>query len=140
MLNMKICHSVIYESGELTGLNTDKELEKFIQSHLPMTETAFYMLLSLQVPRHGYGIIKYVDELTEGRIKLGSGTIYGTINKMIKSEIIEVYDDSDKKIVYVITDKGRALLAAEKERILHLYRDSLTADDGSFGSSGGDEQ
>ena len=120
-------------------MKTDKDMEKFIQSHLPMTETAFYMLLSLQVPRHGYCIIKYVEELTEGRIKLGSGTIYGTINKMIKSEIIEVYDDSDKKIVYVITDKGRALLAAEKERILHLYRDSLTAEDRNFGENRGEK-
>lgn len=111
-------------------MNTDKDMEKFIKSHLPMTETAFYMLLSLQVPRHGYGIIKYVEDLTQGRIKLGSGTIYGTINKMIRSGTIEVYDDSEKKTEYVITDKGRALLAAEKERILHLYRDSLTADDG----------
>jgi DNA-binding PadR family transcriptional regulator len=96
-----------------------------------MTETAFYMLLSLQVPRHGYGITKYVSELTKGRIKLGSGTIYGTLTKMQRDEMIEVYDDSDKKIVYVITDLGKKVLAAEKERIALLYHDSLTADEGA---------
>ncbi len=109
----------------------DKSLEKVIRSHLPMTETAFYMLLSLQVPRHGYGITKYVAELTNGRIKLGSGTIYGTLTKMLRDEMIEVYDDSDKKIVYIITDVGRAVLNAEKERIAMLYRDSLTAEGNS---------
>lgn len=102
--------------------------DKFIKSHLPMTETAFYVLLSLQVPRHGYGIIKYTSKLTSGRIKLGSGTIYGTINKMLRDGMIEVYDDRENKIIYVITEVGKAVLDAEKERIVHLYRDSLTAE------------
>lgn len=93
-----------------------------------MTETAFYVLLSLQVPRHGYGIIKYTLKLTSGRIKLGSGTIYGTINKMLRDGMIEVYDDRENKIIYVITEAGKAVLDAEKERIVHLYRDSLTAE------------
>lgn len=93
-----------------------------------MTESAFYVLLSLQMPRHGYGIIKYVSKLTAGRIKLGSGTIYGTINKMLRDGMIEVYDDRDNKIIYFITDAGKAVLNAEKERIVHLYRDSLTAE------------
>ncbi len=105
----------------------DKNLDKFVSDHLPMTETAFYMLLSLQVPRHGYGIIKYVEELTSGRIKLGAGTIYGTINKMLRDGMIEVYDDRNKKIIYAITQKGKAVLDGEKERIVHLYRDSLMA-------------
>lgn len=53
-----------------------------------MTETAFYILLSLTEPRQGYGIIQYVNKITDGRIKLGSGTVYGTLGKMEKSQII----------------------------------------------------
>lgn len=104
----------------------DRSTEKLLKSYLPMTETAFYILLSLQVPRHGYGITKYVKELTDSRLVLGSGTIYGTLTKMLRDGMIEVYDDSDKKIIYVITDIGRTVLNAERERIALLYKDSVT--------------
>lgn len=67
--------------------------EKLLKSFLPMTETAFYILLSLSEPRHGYAITKFVSDLTEGRIKLGSGTIYGTLTKMQKEGLIAVYPD-----------------------------------------------
>jgi len=50
-----------------------------------MTEIAFYILLSLTEPKHGYGIIQHVDKITDGKIKLGSGTVYGTLGKMEKS-------------------------------------------------------
>lgn len=100
--------------------------EKIIKSFLPMTETAFYILLSLSEPRHGYGIAKFVSELTQERIKLGSGTIYGTLTKMQKSGLIGVYDDSDKKISYEITDLGRTVLKAEIERVKLVHRDALS--------------
>ena len=100
------------------------ELEKLKKSYLPMTETAFYILLSLSEPRHGYGIAKFVAELTDSRIKLGSGTIYGTLTKMQKDYLIDIYDDSDKRIVYEITEKGKAVLNAEIERIKLVYADA----------------
>ena len=67
------------------------DIEKLARSYLPMTETALYILLSLGEPRHGYGISKYVAELTDDRIKLGSGTIYGTLTKMQKDGLIDIY-------------------------------------------------
>lgn len=100
------------------------ELEKFIRSHLPMTETAFYILLSLNEPRHGYGIAKFVSELTNDRLKLGSGTIYGTLTKMQKEDMIAVFDDSDKRIIYEITPKGRKVLLAEIERIKSVCKNA----------------
>ena len=90
-----------------------EDIEKLKKTYLPMTETAFYILLALTEPRHGYGISKFVTELTEGRIKLGSGTIYGTLTKMQRDKII---DD--------ITELGRAVLEAEAERISKLSRDA----------------
>lgn len=102
-----------------------EESEKLIRSYLPMTETAFYILLSLSEPRHGYGIAKFVSELTHDRIKLGSGTIYGTLTKMQRDGIIDVFDDSDKRIVYEITERGIRILRAEIERIKLLYSDAV---------------
>lgn len=72
-------------------------MEKLIKKYIPMTETAFYILFSLTEPRHGYGIIKRVEELTNGRLHLGSGTIYGTLTKMQKDEMITVFSDEKEK-------------------------------------------
>lgn len=102
------------------------DIEKLKKSYLPMTETAFYILLALTEPRHGYGITKFVAELTDNRIKLGSGTVYGTLTKMQKDDLIDIYDDSDKKIVYEITDSGREVLRAEISRIKLLYNNAVS--------------
>ena len=101
------------------------DIEKLKKNYLPMTETAFYILLSLSEPRHGYGIAKYVAELTENRIKLGSGTIYGTLTKMQRDGLIRIFDDSDKKVIYEITENGAELLRAEIARIKCLYSDTV---------------
>lgn len=92
-----------------------------IKSYSPMTETAFYILLSLKEPRHGYGIIKHVEALTEGRLVLGSGTIYGTLTKMQRDEIISVYADEKRKKVYEITAVGKALMRHEITRLKELH-------------------
>lgn len=97
------------------------EIEKILKSYVPMTETAFYILLSLPIPRHGYGIIKHVEELTEGRLVLGSGTIYGTLTKMQRDGIITVYADEKRKTIYEITDVGKVLMRYEMNRLKELH-------------------
>ena len=94
-----------------------------VKAYLPMTETAFYILLSLSEPRHGYGIIKFVEELTQGRILLGSGTVYGTLTKMQKDGIITLYADGERKTIYEITPVGKILIRREIERINKLQAD-----------------
>ena len=64
-------------------MDTDLLMKQF----LPMTESAFYILLSLHEPRHGYAIMQHVEEITEGRIRIGPGTIYGTLSKLEKEEM-----------------------------------------------------
>lgn len=96
-------------------------MEKVIKKYVPMTETAYYILLSLTEPRHGYGIIKRVEEITENRIKLGSGTIYGTLTKMQNDQMIAVFSDEKRKTIYEITEVGKAVMRAEIERIKQLY-------------------
>ncbi|WP_198530533.1 PadR family transcriptional regulator [Bacillus sp. LL01] len=101
------------------------ELAKIIKKYIPMTETAFYILLSLTEPRHGYGIIKHVEEISNGRIRLGSGTIYGTLTKMQKDGVITVFADAERKTLYEITDSGKELITAEIERLKELHRNAL---------------
>lgn len=101
------------------------DIEKVLKKYIPMTETAFYILLSLGKPRHGYGIVKYVEEISRARLQLGSGTVYGTLTKMQKDGVITVYADEERKTVYEMTEIGRKLIAAEISRLKELYQNAL---------------
>lgn len=98
---------------------------KLIKAYIPMSETFYYILLSLNEPRHGYGIIRFVEELSGKRIRLGSGTVYGTLAKMQKDKIISVFSNQERKTIYKITEDGKELLRVEIERLKKLYADTL---------------
>ena len=101
------------------------DFEKVLKKYVPMTETAFYILLSLTIPRHGYGIVKHVEEISGSRIRLGSGTVYGTLTKMQKDGIITVFSDEERKTVYEVTEIGKKLMAAEIRRLKELYQNAI---------------
>ncbi len=91
--------------------------------YVPMTETAFYILLCLREPNHGYGIVQTVEKLTDGAIKLAPGTMYGSLSKMEKDGVIRFIREEDKRKIYKITDLGEeVLLALEIKRIERLYK------------------
>ncbi len=81
-----------------------------------LTETTFLVLLSTYSPNHGYGIMQFIEQETNGRVVLGAGTLYGAINSLLKKEWIAPMGNqqpgSNKK-EYVITDLGKQ--TAEKE-------------------------
>lgn len=90
--------------------------------YVPMTETAFFILLCLRQPNHGYGIVQTVERMTEGGIKLTPGTMYGSLSKMEKDGVIRFVREEDKRKIYQITDLGSDLLQLELKRIERLYR------------------
>lgn len=98
-------------------------IEHVLKKYMPMTETAFYILLSLSTPLHGYGIVKHVEEISS--IRLGSGTVYGTLTKMQKDGIITVFADEERRTIYEITYVGKALILAEISRLKRLHRNAL---------------
>lgn len=104
-------------SNEVTVL--DKHIKKV---YVPMTETAFYILLCLRRPNHGYGIVQNVDRLTDGAIKLTPGTMYGSLSKMEKDNLIRFIREEDKRKIYQITELGTQVLELELARIERLYR------------------
>ena len=69
--------------------------------YVPMTETGFYILLCLQTPNHGYGIVQKVKELTEDEVVLGPGTMYGSLSKMEKDGLIEFVREEEKRKIYL---------------------------------------
>ncbi len=96
--------------------------------YVPMTETAFYILLGLEKPNHGYGIVQMVEKMTAGAIRLAPGTMYGSLSKMEKDGLIRFTREEDKRKIYQITDLGREVLALERGRIERLYRNSRGED------------
>lgn len=92
--------------------------------YVPMTETGFYILLCLQKPNHGYGIVQKVEQMTEGEIRLAPGTMYGSLSKMEKDGLIRFVKEEEKRKIYQITELGREVLQLEKKRIERLYRNA----------------
>ncbi|MBO5177360.1 MAG: PadR family transcriptional regulator [Lachnospiraceae bacterium] len=92
--------------------------------YVPMTETGFYILLCLQVPNHGYGVVQMVEKMTDGEIRLSPGTMYGSLSKMEKDKLIQFVREEEKRKLYVITELGMEVLQMEKARIKRLYRNS----------------
>lgn len=90
--------------------------------YVPMTESAFYILLSLQQENHGYGVVQKVKELTEGEVNLSPGTMYGSLSKMEKDGLIKFIREEDKRKIYVITEIGEEVLELECRRIKRLAK------------------
>lgn len=92
--------------------------------YVPMTETGFYILLCLQSPNHGYGVVQMVEKMTDGEIRLSPGTMYGSLSKMEKDKLIQFVREEEKRKLYVITELGNEVLQLEKARIKRLYKNS----------------
>lgn len=90
----------------------------------PLTETVYYVLLALHTPLHGYGVMQLVDEMSDGRVNLGAGTLYGALTTLVeRGWIVPVAGAAgDRKKEYVITDLGRDVVAVELERLEELRR------------------
>ena len=95
--------------------------------YVPMTETAFYILLCLQTPNHGYGVVQRVEEMTGGEIRLAPGTMYGSLSKMERDGLIRFVREEDKRKIYESTQTGREVLQLELKRIERLYRNAKEA-------------
>jgi DNA-binding PadR family transcriptional regulator len=96
----------------------------------PMTETitepVLLILMSLaDEPRHGYAILKDVEQVSDGRVRLSTGTLYGALRRLLDEAWIERFDDRDTsrgKQSYRLTTKGRRMLQQEVARMKQLTR------------------
>ena len=93
------------------------------KKYIPMTETTYYTLLSVTVPRHGYAIMQYVNELTKGRIVLGTGTLYTMVGRLAADNMIVTVPNEEGTKAYQITETGRKLLELETVRLGKQLKD-----------------
>ena len=98
------------------------------RSLLPLTPAVLHVLLALAgEERHGYGIMREVEDRTGGEVRLGPGTLYGAIKRMLADGLIEESDERPDPVLdvrrrryYRITDFGRRVAGAEAERLQDL--------------------
>ena len=103
------------------------KLQSDLQENTPLTETTFFLLLSLTSgPRHGYAILKDVQELSSGRVVLSTGTLYGAIKRLVEIGWIEPLENNQSaasgrpRKEYRLTGLGRRLYAMELARLKGL--------------------
>src|SRR5918996_4696150 len=100
------------------------------EAWLPLTPAMFHILLALaDRERHGYDIMREVDERTEGKVRLGPGTLYGSIKRMLGDGLVEELDerpdpqlDDERRRYYRLTDFGHRVAVAEAERLARLVK------------------
>jgi DNA-binding PadR family transcriptional regulator len=96
----------------------------------PLTPAVFHILLALaDGDKHGYAIMKDVENQTAGRLKLGPGTLYGTIKRLLVASLIEEVDerpdrelDDERRRYYRLTGAGRKLALEENERLTQAVK------------------
>jgi DNA-binding PadR family transcriptional regulator len=97
-----------------------------VKAYKPLTEPVLLILLSLaQKPRHGYGLMKDIESLSQGRVRLSTGTLYGALRRLLDDLWIERFEQDDtsrEKQAYKLTAAGRKQLHAELERMRQLTR------------------
>jgi len=103
--------------------NRDVDVERL----LPLAPAVLHILIALgEGDRHGYAIMQEVSERTGGKVRMSPGTLYGSIRKMLDEGLIEelfhraAHADDDRRRYYRVTKFGRAVAAAEAERLTAL--------------------
>ncbi|WP_226087688.1 PadR family transcriptional regulator [Mesobacillus sp. S13] len=90
----------------------------------PMTEAMYYVLLALMRPNHGYQLMHAITEVSNGRLNMGPGTLYGVLSRMQKDGLISLAENDGRRKTYEITLEGKQALQVEYDRLKALIQDS----------------
>mgnify|MGYP003557231469 FL=1 len=95
-----------------------------MSTHEPLTDSMFHIMVALTKPRHGYAIMSFIEEKSNGIITIGPASMYTIIKKLLKAGWIYLYDGADsRRKVYLLTAEGRAVLEADlhvRKQIIEL--------------------
>ena len=91
-----------------------------------LTESIYYILLRLHRPAHGYALMKDIQDMTNQRVSLGAGTLYGALDTLEKKGWIRTLNGQpqDRKIEYVITETGKQFFETELVRLNELLQNA----------------
>jgi len=100
----------------------DTEFTKY----LPLTESTTYILMALAEPMHGYALMQKVEEMSQGTVKIGPGTLYGAFSQLEKEGLIKMVKEADRRKSYLLTTKGRSVLQEHIRRTEILVMNGQT--------------
>lgn len=81
-----------------------------IARYLPLSESTAYILLALIEPLHGYGVMQMVEQISQGTVKLGPGTLYGAFTTLESEGLIVKVGEAERRKTYALTEKGKFVL------------------------------
>ncbi len=92
-----------------------------LSKYLPLTETTYYILMALCEPGHGYAVMQKVEEMSEGRVRIAAGTMYGALENLGKQKLIAPVASNDaRRKMFQTTSEGYTVLQMEAQRLEHL--------------------
>ena len=89
----------------------------------PMTEAMYYVLLVLMKPNHGYQLMAAIEKVSQGRVNMGPGTLYGVLTRLLKDGLITIIHDDGRRKTYAITIDGKSALKEEYNRLIFMVQD-----------------
>ncbi|MEH6996259.1 PadR family transcriptional regulator [Neobacillus drentensis] len=96
----------------------------------PMTEAMYYVLMALMHPNHGYQLMHAITEVSNGRLRMGPGTLYGVLSRMQKDGLISLAEDDGRRKTYQITHEGEQALRMEYSRLKAMIQDGTILEEG----------
>lgn len=124
MNKVRISYSLVFDADFLKN-NTYYLMGQYMRNdkQQPLTEAMYHILLSVFEPLHGYRMKKSIETITNCRLILSSGTLYGALINLLNNELISKHSISEGKIEYVITKKGQKVFVEEIRRLKLLIQD-----------------
>lgn len=102
-------------------------MEINFSKYLPLSEASFYVMAALDEPLHGYAIMQKVETMSEGKVVIGPGTLYGAFTTLEKQGLIEKVSEVDRRKSYALTERGRMVLAEHVRRLATMVRNGQAA-------------
>jgi len=97
--------------------------------YLPLTESTYYIMLTLVDPLHGYAVMKKIEEISKGTVKVGPGTLYGAFTSLEKEGMIVKVKEENRRKSYVLTPKGKKALMNQIKRLEIMTQSGLSVID-----------
>ncbi|MCL1802907.1 MAG: PadR family transcriptional regulator [Eubacteriaceae bacterium] len=88
-----------------------------------MTEAMYYVLLALMNPAHGYRLMQEIQSVSNGRLQMGPGTLYGVLARMQSDKLIQLVNEDGRRKIYRITKEGENALYLEYNRLADMVND-----------------
>ena len=95
------------------------------KKYLPLTEATYYIMLTLAEPLHGYAVMQKVEQVSQGTVKVGPGTLYGVVSMLEQAGLTVKVKEEDRRKSYTLTPRGRKVLSNQIRRLEIMTRNGL---------------